>query len=342
MEVVGPLAPRDIPALLALAEVASPGVHTLPRTPATAQSAVERTASALRARPDAPGDEIYMFVLEDDEGRMLGTASIAATAGAKGTFFAFRDDVLHQGSRDLGVSHSVHALSLSSALTACSQLSGFYLNRLHADAADSSAEAALLSRARLLFAAGAPERFAERFFASMPGITDAEGRSPFWEALGRKFFNMDFLEAERLIEGARNRTLIVELMPHYPVYVPLLPTQAQAALGQVHPQGMTAYSMLRAEGFGFEEYTDIFDGGPILQAHRSAVRSIADSLRCTVVAGIDEEAVRRPFLVSNGRDESFRAVLVEAGIAEGEIALDEGARRALEVALGDHVLCAAQ
>ena len=40
---------------------------------------------------------------------------------------------------------------------------------------------------------------------------------------GRKFFKMDFLDAERTIGGARNRTLIVELMPHYPVYVPLLP-----------------------------------------------------------------------------------------------------------------------
>ena len=43
----------------------------------------------------------------------------------------------------------------------------------------------------------------------MAGVTDQDGRSPIWEALGRKFFRMDFLQAERMIEGARDRTVIV-------------------------------------------------------------------------------------------------------------------------------------
>ena len=60
---------------------------------------------------------------------------------------------------------------------------------------------------------------------------------------------MDFLEAERVIGGARNRTLIVELMPHYPVYVPLLPGDAQAVMGQIHGDGELAFNLLTEEGF---------------------------------------------------------------------------------------------
>lgn len=338
MFVVRPVALSDVPALEALASVATPGVHTLPRTRKTIEASVERSIASFEARPDIPSDESYFFVLESRGGAIAGTASIAATAGASGTFFAFRNDVLHQVSRDLNISHSVHALTLCSDLTSCSQLSSFYLRSRRQD----GNEAALLSRARLLFAAAAPQRFSEKFFASMAGITDADGRSPFWESLGRKFFNMDFLEAERMIEGARNRTLIVELMPHYPVYVPLLPGDAQAAMGQVHAEGELPFVLLSDEGFQPDEYVDIFDGGPILQAHRNALRSFAHSMRRTVSgkrggAG----APVGSYLVANAREQNFRAVVAECHAPEmsEDVMLDMQVMRALEVVDGDAVLC---
>ena len=215
-------------------------------------------------------------MLEDLEHRELaGTAAIYASAGSNGTYFAFRNDVIQQVSRDLNISHSVHALTLCSELTAYSQLSGFFVARSRDSA---GREAALLSRARLLFAVLAPHRFGDRFFVPLAGVTDDDGESPFWDALGRKFFKMDFLDAERVIGGARNRTLIVELMPHYPVYVPLLPGDAQAAMGQIHPSGELAFDLLTEEGFEADDYIDIFDGGPILQAHKNALRSFTGSM----------------------------------------------------------------
>ncbi|WP_420476302.1 arginine N-succinyltransferase [Noviherbaspirillum sp. ST9] len=336
MYVVRPVEAADIPALEAMANVVTPGVHTLPRTRATIERAVERSVASFTSQPDVPTEESYFFVLQSaEDGTIAGTAAIAATAGASGTFFAFRNDVLSQVSRDLNISHNVHALTLCSDLTACSQLSSFYLrNRV-----ETGDEAALLSRARLLFAAVAPHRFGEKFFASMSGITDANGRSPFWEALGRKFFQMDFLEAERMIEGARNRTLIVELMPHYPVYVPLLPGDAQAAMGQVHAEGELPFHILTDEGFEPDEYIDIFDGGPILQAHKNALRSFSQSTIRTVVARTNDDAPPANFLVATVREERFRAVMCPVPGQSDLAALDAQAMRALDVAPGDSVLC---
>lgn len=337
MFVVRPVAVSDLDALESLGSVATPGVHTLPRTRKTIAAAVERSVASFGAEPDIPSDESYLFALESAEGEVVGTAAIAATAGASGTFFAFRNDVLHQVSRDLNINHSVHALMLCSDLTGCSQLSSFYLRSRPA-----GVEAALLSRARLLFAAAAPQRFAEKFFASMAGVTDVEGRSPFWEALGRKFFDMDFMEAERMIEGARNRSLIVELMPPYPVYVPLLPGDAQAAMGQVHVEGELPFGLLTDEGFEPEEYVDIFDGGPILRAHRNALRSFAHSMRRTVSS--DRHVSSAPlgaYLVTNGRADTFRAIVVECPTPDlsEDLALDMRAMRALDVVDGEAVLC---
>jgi arginine N-succinyltransferase len=339
MYVVRPVQQSDIAALETLAAVTMPGVHTLPKTRDKIAQAVERSIASFAAQVDIPSEESYLFVLEDCSDKSIaGTAAIFASAGSNGTYFSFRNDVIQQVSRDLNISHSVHALTLCSELTAYSQLSGFYVRNQD----EAGTEAALLSRARLLFAVLAPQRFGERFFVPLAGITDAEGQSPFWDALGRKFFKMDFLDAERVIGGARNRTLIVELMPHYPVYVPLLPGDAQAAMGQIHPHGELAFNLLTEEGFQADEYIDIFDGGPILQAHRNALRTINNtkSRKVGPVAG-DASDSFAIFAVATTSEQRFRAVTarIAAPSATGTVSLPQAAMDALGVAVGDDVIC---
>jgi len=339
MYVVRPAEPQDIPALATLAAEATQGVHTLPRSKQAFERAVERSVASFSSEVAIPGEESYFFVLQSlDDGGIAGAAAIAATAGSSGTFFAFRNDVIHQVSRDLNISHSVHVLTLCSDLTSHSQLSSFFVRRHGGD----GTAAALLSRARLLYAASAPHRFGEKFFASLAGHTDADGRSPFWEALGRKFFNMDFLEAERTIEGARNRTLIVELMPHYPIYVPLLPGEAQEVMGQVHAEGELPFDILSEEGFQPDEFIDIFDGGPILQAHKHALRSFSGAMRREVAYYVNpDDTPKARYLVCNGREHGFRAVVADCARLElsDSIVLNPDTMRALDVASGDNVLC---
>ena len=340
MYVVRPVELSDLAALEALAAVTMPGVHTLPKTREKIAVAIERSLASFGAHVDIPSEESYLFVLEDAAKRaIVGTAAIFASAGSNGTYFSFRNDVIQQVSRDLNISHSVHALTLCSELTAYSQLSGFYVS----NRSNAGLEAALLSRARLLFAVLAPHRFGDRFFVPLAGITNADGQSPFWDALGRKFFKMDFLDAERVIGGARNRTLIVELMPHYPVYVPLLPGDAQAAMGQIHPDGELAFNLLTEEGFEADDYIDIFDGGPILQAHKNALRSFSGSLQRrveTTSAHLGIEALVT-YAVAAGGEQNFRAITVACPSAEaGEtVCLPQDAQDALMVAPGDTVIC---
>lgn len=342
MFLVRPAEGKDAAALERLAAVVTPGVHTLPRSRHAIDSAIEHSLASFAANVDGPGDESYLFVLESD-GKVCGTAAVAATAGSSATFFAFRNDVIQQVSRDLAISHNVHALTLCSDLTGYSQLSGFYVQGVSSGEIEGREQAALLSRSRLLYAAVAPQRFSERFFASLSGMSDANARSPFWEALGRKFFQMDFLEAEDLIDGARNRSLIVELMPHYPVYVPLLPGDAQAAMGQVHAEGVLPFRILSDEGFEPDEYIDIFDGGPILQAHKQALRSFSSSMLRKAAARVpgDEDSPHAVYLVATVREHGFRAIVTECQSMEffSTVALSPQALDALRVATGDTVIC---
>ena len=340
MHVVRPVELSDITALETLAAVTMPGVHTLPKTRDKIAASVERSIASFAAHVDIPSEESYLFVLENQATReIVGTAAIFASAGSNGTYFSFRNDVIQQVSRDLNISHSVHALTLCSELTAYSQLSGFYVR----DRDSAGLEAALLSRARLLFAVLAPHRFGDRFFVPLAGVTDANGSSPFWDALGRKFFKMDFLDAERIIGGARNRTLIVELMPHYPVYVPLLPGGAQAAMGQIHPDGELAFNLLTEEGFEADDYIDIFDGGPILQAHKNSLRSFTGSVVRRVALADPGAACDAlvTYALAASNEQNFRAITATCpSVDAGEfVYLAQDAQDALMVAPGDSVIC---
>ena len=340
MFVVRPAELTDIDALESLAAGTMPGVHTLPKTRDKIAASVERSIASFAAHVDIPSEESYLFVLEQQAtGAIVGTAAIFASAGSNGTYFSFRNDVIQQVSRDLNISHSVHALTLCSELTAYSQLSGFYLS----NRSSAGLEAGLLSRARLLFAVLAPHRFGDRFFVPLAGITDKNGQSPFWEALGRKFFKMDFLDAEKVIGGARNRTLIVELMPHYPVYVPLLPGDAQAAMGQIHPDGELAFNLLTEEGFEADDYIDIFDGGPILQAHKNSLRSFSGSMMRRVAHAEPGSSsdLMVTYAVAASSEQNFRAITVACPSVEASDAvhLPQAVQDALMVAPGDSVIC---
>jgi arginine N-succinyltransferase len=156
---------------------------------------------------------------------------------------------------------------------------------------------------------------------------------------------MDFLDAERVIGGARNRTLIVELMPHYPVYVPLLPGDAQAAMGQIHPSGQLAFNLLTEEGFEADEYVDIFDGGPILAAHKLSLRSFCGSQHRRVETAAEGAQLSQPdnfvtYAVATNA-ERFRAITVSCPPCDTSdaLCLPVAAQQALGVAPGDSVIC---
>jgi arginine N-succinyltransferase len=156
---------------------------------------------------------------------------------------------------------------------------------------------------------------------------------------------MDFLDADRVIGGALSRSLIVVLKEQYRVFVPLLTGDAQAAMGQIHPSGELAFNLLTAEGFEADDYIDIFDGGPILQAHKNSLRTFSGALQRRVsVAPETPDRGREPrvrYAVSSGAEHNFRAVITHCGALESQVtaALPADVLEALQVADGDTVIC---
>lgn len=84
---------------------------------------------------------------------------------------------------------------------------------------------------------------------------------------------MEFSRADYLC-GTGQKAFIAELMPKHPIYTHFLSPEAQAVIGEVHPQTAPARAVLEKEGFRYRNYVDIFDGGPTLECDIDRVRAI--------------------------------------------------------------------
>lgn len=326
---------EDLPALERFAASSAFGITTLPPDRALLAERLRRSASAFRSGDAASGEEIYLFVVEDlARGEPVGTSGIAASAGFAERFYSYRSEYVVHASPALGASNRTHTLHLCHDLTGVTLLTSFYVDPAY----ERTLAPQLLSRGRLLFIAQFPERFSDRIAAESPGLADESGRCPFWDAVGRRFFDMDYPAIERLAVG-RSKTFIAELMPHSPIYVPLLPEEAQRAIGQLHPVGELPFSILVDEGFDPGTYLDIFDGGPTAHARVAMLKTVAASHETRVddtgAAATARSAGKAWQLAANTRREAFRAVLLPSGDRADRLSVTPEAAIALGVYTGD-------
>jgi arginine N-succinyltransferase len=190
-----------------------------------------------------------------------------------------------------------------------------------------------------MYIAANRKRFTPEVFSLLLGVTDENGVSPFWEAVGRRFFGRNFADIE-IESGGRSRTFIAEVMPTYPIYVPLLPEAAQRVLGEPDSKALLAYEIHLEEGFETDRFIDIFDAGPVLtaQVDRSACVTLNETrVAHEAAAGANGSTY---LIAHNGADGQFRCVLGELPTARNEGApLAQPARAALGVQDGDTVRC---
>ncbi|WP_447747144.1 arginine/ornithine succinyltransferase subunit alpha [Pseudomonas nicosulfuronedens] len=333
MLVMRPAQVADLQQVQRLAADSPVGVTSLPDDAERLREKILASEASFAAEVSFNGEESYFFVLEDSvTGSLVGCSAIVASAGFSEPFYSFRNETFVHASRELKIHNKIHVLSLCHDLTGNSLLTSFYVER----GLVNTPIAELNSRGRLLFMASHPERFADAVVVEIVGYSDEQGESPFWNAIGRNFFDLDYSAAEKL-SGLKSRTFLAELMPHYPIYVPLLPDDAQEAMGQVHPRAQITFDILMRDGFESDNYVDIFDGGPALHASTSSIRSIAQSRQVPVRIGEGGKG-NRGYLVSNGQLQDYRAIVAELDWVPGKpVTLNQETAEALGIGEGASV-----
>lgn len=281
---------------------------TLPRQRDALAEKIELSLASLDGKPTTTGarPQRFLFVLENTStGRVHGTAGINACAGNSQPFYNYRRDALIHASHELGISSRVDVLYPSHALTDHTLLCSFSIT----PELRNTEAFELLSRARILFIAGHRDWFASRVAVEIQGVQLSDGSVPFWDSLGRHFFNMDFETADQY-SGLLSKTFIAELMPPNPVYVTLLSDAAQSALGQPHALTVPNLELLQREGFQAGCYLDIFDGGPVLEARTDALHTLVTSYPKILHGSSEEDG--DVCLISGGEGAGFRCTLAKA------------------------------
>lgn len=329
---IRPVRTDDFKQLREFARVTGGGMTNLPNDDKALKERIARAVASFASGATAPGDEMYMMALERD-GELMGTTGVFAAIGLKQGFINYKliDEVHYSEEFNRTTRRTV--LMPSHDFTGCAEVGMLFV----APNARRGGWGKLLSRARYLFIAQKPQIIAEHICAELRGWRGENGEQPFWESVGRHFFEMGFEEAD-LHNALYGNQFIQDLMPRHPVYTVFLSPEARACIGEPHQSAKPAMEMLLAEGFEWDQYIDIFDGGPLVDAKTSQIRTITES-RVKKVFALGAPDKGETLLMAAGAVSTFRCVREAAQIDGDSVIISKETAKALNVNVGDEIRC---
>jgi len=314
----------DLRAFYNLAKLTGGGFTNLPAEKSTLEGKLERSARGFARKGDTPGDDLYVFVLEKIANRqIIGTCQVFGAVGSEYPFYSYLISTLTQKSAELGRTFRNQTLTLTTDLEGAGEVGGLFLHPQER----AGGLGMLLARSRYLFIKSHRGRFGDTVLAELRGVMDEAGNAPFWDALGGRFFGLTFPEADEF-NAVHGTQFIADLFPKTPIYVSMLPESARAVIGQPHPTGRAALKMLETEGFLWDSYVDVFDGGPTVTARTDDIRTVRECSQATLA---DEPAeYGKTMMIASGELADFVACYGKvADCGGGKVSIDSEARAML-------------
>lgn len=306
------------------------------------------------SRDEFRPERYLLFVLEDENGDVVGTSSIFAQHGTVNRahyYFSVnertRNAVLDSGEGSpREISRVLTTLTLGWTEQGPTEIGGLVLHprlRGHPDKLGR-----LVSLGRFMVIAGFRTWFRDRVLAELlPPLRrgrHGELQSDLWDAIGAKCTGLPYADADAL-SRVDNR-FIGQLFPDSPIHLELLPMAAQTVIGQVGPATKGARHLLERIGFSYRFRVDPFDGGPHYEAETDRIGPVRTATwvhaRAGDVAGGTDALVAR----IEDEDPRVRVIWTRVGVdgpADGEperVRLSEAAleRLGLDTASGGRLL----
>lgn len=274
----------------------------------------------------------YLFVLEDlEEKIVMGSSLVIAKHGSEEVphsfFKIFKRDHF---SDDLGIGFIHQVLRFQLDFDGPTEIGGLLVDKAYRRRPEKLGKQISLSR--FLYMGLHPEKFEERVLCELtPPLSD--GRSEFWEALGRRFTGLPYQEADLLSQS--HKEFIESLFPQDDIYLCLLDAKARLVLGRVGEATKPAQHLLESIGFTYLDEVDPFDGGPHYGAKTQEILPIKYGKKMTI-KDFKDASFKEQCLVAT-TSEDFRVSLASVDIRGQEVALSAKARQILQVEPGEEV-----
>ncbi|WP_374611501.1 arginine N-succinyltransferase [Sphingorhabdus sp.] len=338
--IIRPANPSDLQPMYEMAKRTGGGFTNLPPDRKALTAKLERSAEGFARIGEGVGDDLFVFVLENLEtGEVRGTCQIFSAVGQKWPFYSYRIGALTQHSVELDRTFRADILNLSTDLEGATEVGGLFLH----PGERAGGLGMLIARSRYLFIRNHRERFADRTLAELRGVIDEAGGSPFWDGVAGRFFGMNFQDADEF-NAKHGNQFIADLMPKHPVYIAMLSEAARHVIGVPHPTGRAAMRMLEEEGFAWENYIDIFDGGPTMTVRTDQIRSVREAKDAQILTLSDTlgdphegKSGGTKMLVTHGLLQDFRASYGWIEQHDNGVILDTQCAANLGVGTGDTV-----
>lgn len=256
----------------------------------------------------------YIFVLVDAlKDKIIGVSMIHAQHGTeKEPHFYLKVDYEQKFSKTINTGFTHGTLKLGLETNGPTEIGGLILHpdyRKHKLGKQ-------LSFVRFLYIAKYPERFKEVIHTELMPPFDENGNSPLWEAIGRRFMNMDYNEADIL--SRNNKEFILSLFPSDNIYMTLLPLEARESVGQVGRDTIPVKVMLEKIGFEYTSEVDPFDGGPHYRARQERIKTIRDAKKVKLDKAKDKESSNKYLIELPKKEYQFYVECFE-GKSQGDV-----------------------
>ncbi|QQR90361.1 MAG: arginine N-succinyltransferase [Myxococcales bacterium] len=326
--------PEDYNELLKLSQFLDSA--NLPNDPKPIKKLLDLSLDSFSGKIKDPTARKYVFAIHDEEEQsIVGTSMIIAQLGRREAPYVYFDIHREERYSDTLDKHFVHqVLTVRYSYNGPTEIGGLVV---HPDYRKSEHKVGMLiSYVRFLWIAMNRALVQDQILAELMPPLKEDGSSYLWEAVGRRFTNMTYREADRLSKG--NKEFIRSLFPRQSIYTTLLSQEAQDVIGQVSPNTRGVETLLRSIGFEYANRVDPFDGGPDFIASTKDILLVKRSLEWQACLGkkkhdthvlLAHQSSQAPFFVCIPAwcsfDERHNKCFVDDSILE-RLALTEGDR----------------
>ena len=311
---------RDIEDLFELSKL-----YTFINLPSNVDIITDKVNSSLKSFKK-PSEDLsknhYIFVLEDLEtSKVIGCSMIHAQHGTEEEpHFYLKVSQENKFSATINTGFIHGTLKLGHDINGPTEIGGLILNPTYRGSDQKLGKQ--LSFIRFLYMGLNQKRFKSVIHSELMPPFDSEGRSPLWEAIGRRFLNMEYQDADIL--SRKNKEFILSLFPKGTIYETLLPIDARNAVGKVGKDTQPVKRMLESVGFKYTNEVDPFDGGPHFRAKLKNI-SIVKEISKTKIKFSTADKGELSFLVTplKASESSFVGFYCKGQISKDSIMINK-------------------
>lgn len=256
----------------------------LPNDREAIRGILEQAQKSFAGAIKDPRRREYVFVLVDlERQRIVGTSMIIGQLGRRDAPYIYVDVFEEERVSATLDKHFRHVvLKIGYSYNGPTEIGGLIVDPEYRKKPERLG--LMISYVRFLYIKMHRDWFRDELLAELLPPLEPDGTSHLWDAVGRKFTDMTYAEADLL--SKKNKEFIKGLFPEGAIYATLLPQTAQDVIGKVGAQTKGVEKMLRRIGFRYAERVDPFDGGPhftaptdevalVQRAHEAVVAKLA-------------------------------------------------------------------